>query len=106
MPVEVRNNDIEKAIRKLRKKMHREGISQEMRKREAFEKPSERRKRERKETRRRADRRARLIAIEEGLLPKPTQEARDGQEPRPPAIHHPTYQRPPSAPAIPSRWQR
>ncbi len=44
--VEVRNNDFGKALRRFKKIVQDEGILQEVRNREAFEKPSIRRKRE------------------------------------------------------------
>jgi len=48
MPVEVyvRDNDVNAAIRVLKKKMQREGTFREMRLRRFYEKPSERRARE------------------------------------------------------------
>ncbi len=64
MQVFVRNNDINAALRVLKKKMQREGAFREMKRRRAYEKPSERRAREtaeairrhRKMLRRRLDR--------------------------------------------------
>ena len=53
MLVEVRRNDVEKANRILKKRMAQEGILKELRKREAYEKPSERKRREKAEARRR-----------------------------------------------------
>jgi small subunit ribosomal protein S21 len=44
--VRVKNNDVNKAMRKLKKMMTAEGIFQELRKREFYEPPSIRRKRE------------------------------------------------------------
>jgi small subunit ribosomal protein S21 len=49
----VRDNDINAALRVLKKKMQREGTFREMKLRRAYEKPSERRKRERAEGMRR-----------------------------------------------------
>jgi small subunit ribosomal protein S21 len=49
----VRDNDINAALRVLKKKMQREGTFREMQLRRAYEKPSERRKRERAEGMRR-----------------------------------------------------
>lgn len=43
MIVEVKNNDLEKALRQLKKKMQREGIFREMKLRRFYEKPSEER---------------------------------------------------------------
>lgn len=44
LAVEVRNNDINFALRKFKKKVQEDGILQDIRKREFFEKPSETRK--------------------------------------------------------------
>jgi small subunit ribosomal protein S21 len=44
--VEVHNNDINKALRKLKKVVQAEGIFQTLRERERFEKPSVKRKKE------------------------------------------------------------
>jgi small subunit ribosomal protein S21 len=44
--VRVKNNDVNRALKKLKKLMQQEGIFQELRKREYFEKPSLKRKRE------------------------------------------------------------
>ena len=44
--VEVHNNDINKALRKLKKVVQSEGIFQTLRERERFEKPSMKRKKE------------------------------------------------------------
>ena len=53
MQVFVRDNNIDQALRALKKKMQREGTFREMRLRRAYEKPSEHRARERKEAMRR-----------------------------------------------------
>ncbi|MBL9029611.1 MAG: 30S ribosomal protein S21 [Caedimonas sp.] len=53
MQVSVRENNIEQALRSLKKKLQREGIFREMKLRRHFEKPSERRKREKSEAIRR-----------------------------------------------------
>ena len=53
MQVFVRDNDVNAALRVLKKKMQREGTFREMKLRRAYEKPSERRKRERAEGTRR-----------------------------------------------------
>lgn len=47
MQVIVRDNNVEQAMRALKKKMQREGVFREMKERRAYEKPSERRVRER-----------------------------------------------------------
>ncbi len=51
--VHVRDNNVDQALRALKKKMQREGIFREMKLRRHFEKPSQRRKRERAEAVRR-----------------------------------------------------
>jgi small subunit ribosomal protein S21 len=49
----VRDNDVNGALRVLKKKMQREGVFREMKRRRAYEKPSERRVREKAEAIRR-----------------------------------------------------
>ncbi len=53
MQVYVRDNNVDQALRALKKKMQREGLFREMKLRRHFEKPSQRRKRERAEAVRR-----------------------------------------------------
>ena len=53
MQVFVRDNDINSALRVLKRKMQREGLFRELRRRRSYEKPSERRARERVEAVRR-----------------------------------------------------
>lgn len=69
MHVVVRENNVDQALRVLKKKMQREGVFREMKKRRAYEKPSEKRARERGEAIRRARKVARKQAQREGLLP-------------------------------------
>jgi small subunit ribosomal protein S21 len=64
----VRDNNVDQALKALKKKMQREGIFREMKLRNAYEKPSERRARERAEAIRRARKLARKRAQREGLL--------------------------------------
>ena len=54
MQVIVRDNNIDQALKALKKKMQREGIFREMKLRRSYEKPSERRAREKAEDVRRA----------------------------------------------------
>ena len=54
MQVTVRDNNIDQALKVLKKKMQREGIFREMKLRRSFEKPSERKTREKAEAIRRA----------------------------------------------------
>ena len=49
MKVFVRDNDIGSALRVLKRKLQREGVFREMRRRRAYEKPSERAAREKAE---------------------------------------------------------
>lgn len=53
MEVSVRDNNVEQALRALKKKLQREGLFREMKQRRHFEKPSLRRKREKQEMTRR-----------------------------------------------------
>ena len=53
MYVAVRDNNVDQALRVLKKKMQREGMFREMKNRRAYEKPSERRAREMAESTRR-----------------------------------------------------
>lgn len=53
MKVSVRDNNVDQALRILKKKMQREGIFREMKLRRHFEKPSEKKAREQAETLRR-----------------------------------------------------
>ena len=71
MLVHVRDNNVDQAIKVLKKKMQLEGIFKEMRRREAYEKPSEERCRRAAEAVRRARKAARKKMQNEGLLPKP-----------------------------------
>jgi len=52
--VSVRDNNVDQALRALKKKMQREGIFREMKLRKNYEKPSERKAREKSEAVRRA----------------------------------------------------
>ena len=53
MFVTVRDNNVDQALRVLKKKMQREGLFREMKLRRSYEKPSERRAREKAEAVRR-----------------------------------------------------
>ncbi len=72
MLVQVRDNNVDQALKALKKKMQREGIFREMKLRNYFEKPSEKRVREKAEAVRRARKLARKRAQREGLLPGAT----------------------------------
>jgi small subunit ribosomal protein S21 len=71
MQVLVRDNNIDQALRALKRKMQREGIFREMRRRRSYEKPSDRKTREKGEAIRRARKLARKQAQREGLIPDP-----------------------------------
>jgi len=66
----VRDNNVDQALRALKKKMQREGIFREMKLRAHYEKPSEKRAREKAEAIRRARKLARKRAQREGLISK------------------------------------
>lgn len=53
LQVLVRDNDVGQALRVLKKKLQREGVFREMKRRRSYEKPSERRAREKSEAVRR-----------------------------------------------------
>ncbi|MBC8337932.1 MAG: 30S ribosomal protein S21 [Rhodospirillales bacterium] len=53
MQVSVRDNNVDQALKALKKKMQREGIFREMKLRRSYEKPSERKAREKAEAVRR-----------------------------------------------------
>ena len=65
----VRQNNVDQALRALKKKLQNEGILREMKARKHFEKPSEKRVREKAEAVRRVRKLARKRAQIEGLIP-------------------------------------
>ncbi|WP_320197896.1 30S ribosomal protein S21 [Agrobacterium sp. rho-13.3] len=74
MKVDVRDNNVEQALRVLKKRMQREGVFREMRLREHYEKPSVKRAREKAEGVRRVRKMARKkLERESGIAaPKKT----------------------------------
>lgn len=68
MLVSVRDNNVDQALRVLKKKLQGEGVFREMRLKQHFEKPSVRKARERAEAIRRQRKLARKKAEREGLL--------------------------------------
>src|ERR1700752_4332360 len=79
----VRDNDVEQALRILKRKMQREGVFREMRRRRYYEKHLDRTSREKKEAIRRLRKLARKQAIRDGLIAAPVRKppkARTGQE--------------------------
>lgn len=91
MQVLVRDNNVDQALRVLKKKMQREGVFREMKQRRSYEKPSEKRAREKGEAVRRARKAARKAAQREGLLPAPK------KKPHGPARGRPAF---PPAPSV------
>jgi small subunit ribosomal protein S21 len=67
----VRDNNVDQALRVLKKKMQREGVFREMKRRRFYEKPSEKAAREEGEAIRRARKAARKKAQWEGLVAPP-----------------------------------
>ena len=67
----VRDNNVDQALKALKKKMQREGSFREMKRHVHYEKPSEKRARQKAEAVRRARKLARKRAQREGLLPAP-----------------------------------
>ncbi|HVJ76581.1 MAG TPA: 30S ribosomal protein S21 [Hyphomicrobium sp.] len=76
MQVLVRDNNVDQALKALKKKLQREGVFREMKLRGHFEKPSEKRAREKAEAVRRARKLARKKLQREGLLPSKPAAAR------------------------------
>jgi len=74
--VHVRDNNVDQALKALKKKMQREGIFREMKLRNYYEKPSEKRAREKAEAVRRARKLARKRAQREGGVQTPRPAAR------------------------------
>ena len=66
MEIHVRDNDVDKALRVLKKRMQREGIFREMKLRRFYEKPSERKARQKAEAVRRSRKRDRKRVEREG----------------------------------------
>jgi small subunit ribosomal protein S21 len=66
-----RDNDVDQALRVLKKKMQREGVFREMKRRKFYEKPSEKSNREKAEAIRRARKFARKKAQREGVIAAP-----------------------------------
>lgn len=71
MQVFVRDNNVDQALRVLKKKMQREGVFRELKRRRFYEKPSERSTREKAEAVRRVRKLARKQAIRDGIIAAP-----------------------------------
>jgi small subunit ribosomal protein S21 len=72
----VRDNNVDQALKALKKKMQREGSFREMKRHVHYEKPSEKRARQKAEAVRRARKLARKRLQREGLLPAPKKPVR------------------------------
>ena len=83
MQVLVRDNNVDQAMKVLKKKMQREGLFREMKLRGHYEKPSEKKVREKAEAIRRQRKAARKQMQREGLLPAPKKKLFDRNAPRP-----------------------
>jgi small subunit ribosomal protein S21 len=79
LQVLVRDNNVDQALRVLKKKMQREGDFREMKRRRFYEKPSEQSTREKAEAIRRARKLARKQAIREGLIAAPKKSLEAGR---------------------------
>jgi small subunit ribosomal protein S21 len=71
LQVFVRDNNIDQALRMLKRKLQREGVFREMKRRRFYEKPSEKVTREKSEAVRRRRKLLRKKAIQEGLIVAP-----------------------------------
>jgi small subunit ribosomal protein S21 len=71
LQVFVRDNNVDQALKILKRKMQREGVFREMKRRRFYEKPSERTTRQKAEAIRRMRKLARKQAIREGLITAP-----------------------------------
>ena len=81
LQVFVRDNNVEQALRVLKKKMQREGVFREMRRRRFYEKPSEEAARKKSDAVRRMRKLARKQAIRDGLIAAPPRKTRDDIKP-------------------------
>jgi small subunit ribosomal protein S21 len=81
LQVLVRDNNMEQALRVLKKRMQRESVFREMRRRRFYEKPSEESARRRSEAIRRMRKLARKQAIRDGLIAAPPKKKEDARRP-------------------------
>jgi small subunit ribosomal protein S21 len=94
LQVFVRDNNIDQALRALKRKMQREGVFREMKLRRFYEKPSDRSTRERAESERRRRKKARKQAVLDGLIVVPRKKptrlgARPASSPGTPRVTRP-----------------
>lgn len=79
MEVTVRDNNVDQALRVLKKKLQREGVYREMKMRRFYEKPSEKRARDAAAAVRRARKLDRKRMERDGLIPKAPTTERPGR---------------------------
>ena len=77
LQVFVRDNNVDQALRVLKKKMQREGVFREMRRRRFYEKPSEQTARKKSDAVRRMRKLARKQAIRDGLIAAPVKKKKE-----------------------------
>jgi len=85
LQVFVRDNNVDQALRALKRKMQREGVFREMKLRRFYEKPSEKTTREKAEAVRRIRKLARKKAIREGAIAAPKKKFEAGRTARAPS---------------------
>jgi small subunit ribosomal protein S21 len=81
LQVFVHSNNVDQALRVLKKKMQREGVFREMKRRRFYEKPSEKTTREKGEAVRRARKMARKKAVRDGEIAAPKKKPTDARRP-------------------------
>jgi small subunit ribosomal protein S21 len=77
LQVMVRDNNVDQALRVLKKKMQREGVFREMRRHRFYEKPSEQAARKKSDAVRRMRKLARKQAIRDGLIAAPPRKKKE-----------------------------
>jgi small subunit ribosomal protein S21 len=77
LQVLVRDNNVDQALRVLKKKMQREGLFREMKRCRFYEKPSDKAAREKSEAIRRRRKLARKQAVRDGLIKAPPKKRTD-----------------------------
>jgi small subunit ribosomal protein S21 len=80
LQVFVRDNNVDQALRILKKKMQREGVFREIRRKRFYEKPSEKATREKADAVRRSRKLARKQAIRDGLIAAPIKKPSAGDK--------------------------
>jgi small subunit ribosomal protein S21 len=108
MQVFVRDNNVDQALRILKRKMQREGVFREMRRRRFYEKPSDKAAREKTESIRRLRKQARKQAVRDGLIAAPVKKPNDkrGPAPRLPIITRTGQNQPTATPSVPANEAR